>query len=724
MKNLNWKIIINKNTKRKEIYMKWFKNLQISTKLISSFVLIAAIAAVIGFRGYLGTTTVSNTSALLNENLANVRDLGYANIALLIARADVLAIINSSNSEQKQKYLTDIQEQTNKVNELIDQFSKNDLTQEEISTVSSFKEAWKVYVPLRDQAASYAIQSKNEEALSILFGSGLAPLNQSRKSLLDLVDINVKSSKLLNEASVSEAGSVKVQIIIFLGLGVLIAISLGFFISSIISKPLKKTAHMIQEMSKGHISARLKIDLKDEIGIMATALDQFADDLQNKVVGSMKRIANGDIDFNITPYDDKDEIIPSINTTVKTLNDLKSETDSMTQWAINGELDKKGDASKFNGGYKSIVEGFNNTVHEIVLKVIDAEKVMEVLSTGDLTARMNGEYRGNYRKLQEYINNLGSSLENIIKEVTDSVAATASASSQISSSTEEMAAGAQEQSQQATEIAGAVEEMTKTIIETTKNAGDATEAAKNSGNIAHEGGKVVSETIKGMNRIAEVVKKSAETVQKLGQSSEQIGEIVQVIDDIADQTNLLALNAAIEAARAGEQGRGFAVVADEVRKLAERTTKATKEIAAMIKEIQRDTIGAVTSMEQGTAEVEKGKLLADKAGQSLDQIIDGAGQVADIIAQVAAASEQQSSASEQISKNIEAISSVTQQSASGIQEIAKAAEDLNRLTNNLESLVGKFKVSTQNRSNSDNESGYKYEKAKTYVRNNGHLVNI
>jgi methyl-accepting chemotaxis protein len=477
---------------------------------------------------------------------------------------------------------------------------------------------------------------------------------------------------------------------------------------------------MIQEIGKGHLSERLKLDLKDEIGVMAAAMDNFADDLENKLVGSMKKIADGDFTFTLEAADNKDEIIPALNTTVKTLNDLKSETDSMTTWAIEGQLDKKGDINKFNGGYKSIVEGFNNTVYAIVSKVKETEKVMETLSTGDLTARLNGDFRGNYERLQGYVNNLGASLENIVKEVTDSVAATASASTQISSSTEEMAAGAEEQSQQATEVAGAVEEMTKTIIETTKNAGEATEAAKNSGNIAKEGGKVVNETIEGMNKIAEVVKKSASTVKKLGESSQQIGEIVQVIDDIADQTNLLALNAAIEAARAGEQGRGFAVVADEVRKLAERTTKATKEIAAMIREIQKDTTGAVQSMEEGTVEVERGKALADRAGKSLSQIIDGAEQVADIINQVAAASEEQSSASEQISKNIEGISSVTQQSAAGIQQIARAAEDLNRLTNNLEAIVGKFKISDDLRTKS--ESGHKYEKAKTYVRQNGHLI--
>ena len=151
------------------------------------------------------------------------------------------------------------------------------------------------------------------------------------------------------------------------------------------------------------------------------------------------------------------------------------------------------------------------------------------------------------------------------------------------------------------------------------------------------------------------------------------------------------MNAAIEAARAGEQGRGFAVVADEIRKLAERTTKATKEIASMIKQIQKETEGAVISMTEGTEEVDNGKALADKAGQSLNQIITDAQEVVDIVTQVAAASEEQSSAAEQISKNIEAINNVTRESAEGIQQIAKTSEDLSNLTINLQGLISKFK---------------------------------
>jgi methyl-accepting chemotaxis protein/NAD-dependent dihydropyrimidine dehydrogenase PreA subunit len=310
---------------------------------------------------------------------------------------------------------------------------------------------------------------------------------------------------------------------------------------------------------------------------------------------------------------------------------------------------------------------------------------------GDLNIYIENDKNDEIGKLCRGLNKAVGSIRQLIITLTESIQATASASAQISSSSEEMAAGAQEQSAQASEVASAVEEMTKTIFETSKNTSIAAESAKNSGQKAKEGGVVVNETIGGMNKIAEVVSKSAETVFALGQNSEKIGEIVQVIDDIADQTNLLALNAAIEAARAGEQGRGFAVVADEVRKLAERTTKATKEIAIMIKKIQKDTEEAVDSMKQGTLEVEDGKKYAIKAGEVLREIVEGAEKVSDIVVQVAAASEEQSATAEQIGKSIESMNSVTQESSSGIQQIARAAEDLNRLTNNLQDMISKFK---------------------------------
>jgi methyl-accepting chemotaxis protein len=281
-------------------------------------------------------------------------------------------------------------------------------------------------------------------------------------------------------------------------------------------------------------------------------------------------------------------------------------------------------------------------------------------------------------------------------QVSETATSVASASAQISSSTEEMAAGSQEQTTQSEEIARAVEQMAKSIAVNSENAGEAAQTAERAKGAAEQGGKVVLDTVSGMKQIANVVRESAGTIQNLGKSSDQIGEIVGVIEHIADQTNLLALNAAIEAARAGEQGRGFAVVADEVRKLAEQTTKATKQIAGMIQQIQADSHGAVSTMANATKQVDEGIVLADRAGVSLHEIVEISQKVTHMVSQIAVANEEQSSTSEQISKNMEAIAAVTQQTASGTQQIARAAEDLNRLTETLQSLVNQFKLNAQN----------------------------
>ncbi len=358
------------------------------------------------------------------------------------------------------------------------------------------------------------------------------------------------------------------------------------------------------------------------------------------------------------------------------------------------------------------------------------KELITSIDNADLNNQFNSVRKDEIGGLQRSFDKFVTSIKETLVQVSEASSAVASASTEISSSTEEMAAGAQEQSSQASEVATAVEEMTKTLGETNGNIRKVADGAKSAKDSANAGGTVVDDTIKGMKRISDVVNQSASQVKVLGASSEKIGEIVGVINDIADQTNLLALNAAIEAARAGEQGRGFAVVADEVRKLAERTSKATKEIASMIKQIQADTNQAVISMDKGTEEVGKGITLAEQAGQMLLGIVGNAESVADMVSQIAAASEQLASASEQISKNVEAISTVTQESASGVQQIAKTAEDLNRLTENLQQLLEKFNLGgteqvsrhPQPKRETAARKTMSAQKSKKAVSENGHLV--
>ncbi len=434
----------------------------------------------------------------------------------------------------------------------------------------------------------------------------------------------------------------------------------------------------------------------------------------NVAADYVDKISKGNIPEKISKeyFGDFNVIKNNLNVCIEAFDRLVADAKMLAVAAVEGRLNTRADATKHSGDFRAVVEGVNATIDSLMDPVNEATEILAVMANGDLTTRMVGDSQGDHMKLKDSINTVQDSLSALIKQVGDAVQSAASAAMEITATAESLAASSEEQSAQADEVASAVEEMSRTITENAMAANRTSDVAKSNGNIAKEGGTVVEQTVNKMRDIAGVVKQSADNIEKLGESSKQIGEIISVIDDIADQTNLLALNAAIEAARAGEQGRGFAVVADEVRKLAERTTEATKQIAIMIKGIQSETQEAVVAMKRGNDEVSSGITLADRAGSSLKEIVVSTQDVMDMINQIAAASEEQSSTSEQISKNVSSISQVTNESTKRVQDIAHSSDDLSKLTEHLKSLVDQFKVE----SDMDNFGGFKKQSMKKFQK--------
>ncbi len=533
--------------------------------------------------------------------------------------------------------------------------------------------------------------TSTEDALKFLRNIETPKWRKLKNSITKNIDdiqkvVSATKVQVKELASSSLRNSVIVSLLSFLIIAYIVINSAQKFVNPIIN--LEKAAKSISE---GNVNVDIESKSGDEIGELEKSFCMMIEGIKNQNYFA-HRIAEGDLTKELLVRSNNDSLNTNLGETKKIINSLMLDISKVVGNALNGDLSDRIDPNKYHGSFQSIINNLNSLLDAIHFPLVEGSRVLHLMASGDLTRRMEGDYKGEYRKIKDSINILGESLSNVIFEVNKVLNSTINVSSEISISTDRMVIGTRNLSLQTEEVVSAIEEMTQTIQETTRNTASAADTAKKSGDSALAGGKVVNDTILGMERITDVVNHSAQKVETLGKSSDHIGQIVQVIEDIADQTNLLALNAAIEAARAGEQGRGFAVVADEVRKLADKTSKATNEINVMISKIQLETKDAVNSMKDGQLQVERGRDFTVKAGDSLKEIISETDEVINLITQVAAASEQQSSAAEEISQSIEGINSITQESSDGIQKIVLSVDSLKKFTRDLQELISHFKI--------------------------------
>ncbi|MEY3289234.1 MAG: hypothetical protein RLZZ419_1476 [Pseudomonadota bacterium] len=413
--------------------------------------------------------------------------------------------------------------------------------------------------------------------------------------------------------------------------------------------PIGEGNRILSMISSGDLRQRVEILCKGDHDKMKQAVNDVHSWLSN-LIAYVTRIANGDMSAEMGKASNDDQIHEWLMLLKFNIQALVNDANMLSVAAAEGRLQTRADASKHQGDYRKIVEGFNNTLDGIVLPVNEAVEVLSAMEMGDLTRTINGDYKGQLKDFKDTINNTIAKLVQVITQVNSAAYSIASASEEVSATAQSMSQATSEQAASVEETSASVEQMSASINQNTENAKVTDGMAAQASSEAVQGGAAVKETVSAMKSIA----------GKIG-----------IIDDIAYQTNLLALNAAIEAARAGEHGRGFAVVAAEVRKLAERSQVAAQEIGEL----------ASSSVE-----------MAESAGKLLDTIVPSIKKTSDLVQEIAAASEEQSAGASQINTAMDQLNQITQQNASSSEELAATSEEMSGQAMRLQELMAFFTV--------------------------------
>mgnify|MGYP002784550034 CR=1 FL=1 len=442
----------------------------------------------------------------------------------------------------------------------------------------------------------------------------------------------------------------------------------------VVGSSTKRISALIRERTITMISVIAGLFLLGSVGVyfLAKSLSKPVIALRD----AARRVSEGDLTTPI-PYesagsDETGELMRSFGEMLESLLHANEEVSKQTVVAHEGEM--------------RAVEAQRKAIEQQEYLQESVERILETMqdfARGNLDVRLAVESNDAIGNLCTGFNAAVENVQRLMSQVHSAAENVAEAAAHIQERSTMIAAAAEHQALQTQEIRASMNQMTMTITDNARSAAKTSEVAVRNRTIAQSGGSVVIQTVEKIRQIADVVAQSVRTIEKLGSSSAEIGEITLVINEIADQTNLLALNAAIEAARAGEQGRGFAVVADEVRKLAERTTQATKQITTMINAIQRETSDAVQVMNEGNEQVKQGITLADNAGSALHTVVTSSESMVELIQNIAAASEEQSAAGENVSVSVNRITAISESTASDVSAIAEAAQNLAHMTSDL-----------------------------------------
>ncbi len=624
--------------------MSWLNNLKTSVKLFLGFGLAVLLLIVTAGVGIFSLQQVAQRSENSYQNhTLPIEWVGAADSALYKLRGDLYKYLLIP--EERAATLQGIRQAQQVIEENIEKYRPTVFTAEGKAALAEFDQAYAEYIAAVN-AFIREVDSGDQQAAQAAINDGGAVAEARKRvgaSMSNIIAIKRQLAEQTNTDNVALAASVRLTLIGVALLGALLAIAAAFLITRSIALPLGLTTAAIQWIAEGDLLRNFseadkdKVRLRgDEFGTLGKTLDRMVEYLQDTAEAAAA-IADNDLTVQIEPRSERDELRQAF---VRMAQSLRRSLEEVQQAAVS-----LGAAST------------------------------QMAQAADQAGQATNQIAVTIQQVSRGIN-----------QEAESVTRTSQSVEQMSRAIDGVAKGAQEQAQAAQKASVVTAQINQAIQQVAENAQSVTTEAGRASDAAEQGVQKVRLTLDGMKAIRDKVGLSAQKVQEMGKRSEQITVIVEAIEDIASQTNLLALNAAIEAARAGEHGKGFAVVADEVRKLAERAAASTREIGELIKGIQQTVGEAVSAMQEGSQEVEKGVAQAGEAGAALQSILQSSQAVSQQAEQAAAAAQQMSASAAELVAAVDAVMAVVEENTAATEQMAAGANEVTSAIENIASV--------------------------------------
>lgn len=618
--------------------MQWFANLKTAYKLGLSFGMGIIITLIVGVIGLSRMVHIADSQSTTYKDEVTINKIGDLRADLLAYhRAEKNLIIETDDAEMDQ-YVANI-----------DKFSKafeNDLadlkgmacTEKGRNTVATLEETWQALQPIRKQVAVLARSNKKGEAQRISKAQGRPLVDKSEQAIEGFAKFKTDSDAASNREATALAASSRLLIITLIIVGALFGLLNAGYITMLITVPLQKVMMAARGLAQGDTRQEITLVRKDEVGEIANAFRSLIA-YQQEMAEVAEAMADGDLTHSLQPKSAQDTLGNAFASMITSLRELirevtgSAEAVAGTSTQLSASAEQTGQASE-----------------EI------AHSMQDVAQAADQSAKTSTE--------------MAQGSEQQARSATEATAQM----QQLTAAVRQVQESGQHQVLAAQQANQGMQEASKAVEEVARSSQQMAHAARQANTVAQTGGKAVEQTVASMRRIKEQVATSAARITELGELSKAIGAIVETIDQIAEQTNLLALNAAIEAARAGEHGKGFAVVADEVRKLAERATGATTEVSTLIGKVKQGVEEAVRAMQASNQEVTEGASRSQEAGEALTQILQAAQSVAAEVENVSAIAEQMAASVQEVTATVETVRRSAEENSRTVQEMASGAD--------------------------------------------------